>query len=353
MSPPEGLTAPRLGEGAALGAREARGGILVAGLGSIGRCHLRSLLALDTRRPLCLYRSGHGATVEPGWRHLPVHGDLTVALAQRHQAVIVAGPTALHLPVALQAARAGCHLLIEKPLGHSLDGVAELRAEVERQRLHVLVGYQLRLHPTLRRVRDWIATGAIGRVVSAEAHWGEALPDWHPEEDYRRGYSARRELGGGAVLTLSHPLDYLRFLLGDVVRVAAETAQLSGLELEVEDVAHLTLRFASGVLASVHVDYVERPAAHWLRVVGRHGVILWNGADGVAELHRALAPRPERVAPPPGFTRASLFLDEMRHFLDCLAGDAPPACSLADGVAALEIALAALRSAAERRTVDL
>lgn len=331
----------------------ASGAILIAGLGSIGRRHLRSLQALESGRPLHLFRSGQGAPDEPGWADLQVDRELGLALARQPQAVVVANPTALHVPLALQAARAGCHLLIEKPVGHSLEGLADLEAEVERQRLVVLVGYQFRLHPTLQRVKQWLSEGAIGPVVSAQAHWSEALPDWHPHEDYRRGYSARRELGGGALLTLSHPLDYLRWLLGEPISVAAEADRVSQLELDVEDVAHVLLRFESGALGSVQLDYVGRPAQHGLLLVGQAGLIRWNAAHGLAELLRAGGQRTEVERPPAGFGRDQLFLAEMRHFLDCLAGLSRPACSLSEGVATLRLALRALEAARERRTVSL
>jgi predicted dehydrogenase len=324
--------------------------VVVAGLGSVGRRHLENLRALGV--PATLLRTGHGGRIDDRFRHLPVDVDLDAALARRPRAVIVANPTALHLPVSLAAARAGCALLIEKPVSHSFDGVDELRAAVRAAGAACLVGFQYRFHDGLRRIRGWIDEGAVGRPVSAAVEWGEFLPDWHPHEDYRRGYSARRDLGGGAVLTLCHPFDTLRFLLGEVCAVSAEVAQLSGLELDVEDLAQVTLRFASGAVGSVALDYVQRPRRHALRVVGTEGVVRWDEADGAARLVRAGGQ--EQVRPPrPGFARNTMFVDELRHFLDCADGRAAPACGLDDGVRALQIALAALESARSGRRIDV
>jgi predicted dehydrogenase len=232
-----------------------------------------------------------------------------------------------------------------------MEGVTELAAEVAAQGLRVLVGYQFRFHPGLQQVKTWLAQGAIGEVASARARWGEYLPGWHPGDDYRAGYSARRDLGGGVVVTLSHPFDYLRWLLGEVVEVQAQIAQRSGLDLDVEDTAHVILRFASGALATVSLDYVERPAAHRLHLVGRNGLISWDGITGQARLRDAATGRVECVDPPPGFDRNGMFLAEMRHFLDCVYGQVTPACGLDDGIAALRIALAAKRSALEGQTI--
>ena len=96
---------------------------------------------------------------------------------------------------------------------------------IEQNHSQVLVGFQFRFHPGLQQVKKLLDEGAIGKPISAHAHWGEYLPDWHPWEDYKQGYAARPELGGGVVLTLSHPLDYLRWLLGEVESLSAFTSR--------------------------------------------------------------------------------------------------------------------------------
>lgn len=325
--------------------------ILVAGVGSVGRRHVDNLLALGAG-PVRLLRSGRGQPLPTAYESLPVESDLDAALARGPKAVIVSNPTALHVPVGLAAARAGCHLLIEKPVSHSLEGVGELARELAARRSVCLVGFQFRFHPGLRQVEAWLAEGAIGPVVSAHLEWGEFLPDWHPGEDYRHGYSALSELGGGVILTLCHPFDTLRWLLGEVATVSAETGRLSGLELDVEDVAQVTLRFTSGAIGSVALDYVQRPRRHALRIVGRFGQIRWDAAYGAARMGR---PGRDDVVftAPPSFERNAMFVEEVRHFLDCVSGDARPACTLEDGTRALRIALAALESAKTGRRIDV
>ena len=305
--------------------------LAVAGAGSIGRRHLENLRDLGLRDLVVLDR---GSALEPEPR-----------------AVLVCNPTALHVSTALAAARKGAHLFLEKPLSHELGGVAELEAEVRARRLVVLVGFQYRFHPGLRQVREWLRAGALGTVVSARAAWGEHLPSWHPGEDYRQSYSARRELGGGAILTLSHPFDYLRWLLGEVTLVSAEATRRSDLEIDVEDTAVVLLRFASGALGTVALDYIQSPRRHELEIVGTRGTIRWTEATGIAVL-LGREGDPLLVSPAPaGFSRNTMFVDEMRHFLACLAGEESPLCTLADGVAALRLALAAGISARSGRAV--
>jgi predicted dehydrogenase len=325
--------------------------ILIAGLGSIGRRHLRNLLSLGQTEVL-LYRTYRSTLPEHDLAGLPATGDLGQALAWKPQAVIVANPTALHLDVAIPAVQAGCHLLLEKPVSHSMERVDQLEKVVAQQGVGVLVGFQFRFHPGLQQVKGLLDSGAIGRPLSARAAYGEYLPGMHPWEDYRGSYSSRADLGGGVILTLCHPLDYLRWLLGEVEAVWAFAGQLNEFGLQVEDTAEIGLRFSQGAFGSVHLDYNRRPPQHSLEIVGSLGAIRWDNTDGTVQVYRAESDW-QRTPAPPGFERNAMYLAEMEHFLAVMRGEVRPACTLQDGVRALEIALAARRSADERVLVPL
>ncbi|MDD2696216.1 MAG: Gfo/Idh/MocA family oxidoreductase [Anaerolineales bacterium] len=325
--------------------------ILIAGLGSIGRRHLRNLLALG-EKDLLLLRSHHSTLPEAELEGWPVETELERALQHKPEAVIISNPTALHLAIAIPAAEAGCHLLLEKPIADTTEGIEALRAALLKGGGKALVGYHFRFHPGLQRVAELVGAGRIGRPLSARAHWGEYLPGWHPWEDYRQGYSARKDLGGGVILTLSHPLDYLHWILGEVRAVWAFSGQLGDLEIQVEDTAEIGLRFENGALGSLHLDYNQRPPTHTLEIAGTLGTIRWDNADGVVNVFTE-AQGWERLPGPEGFERNHLFLEEMRHFLEVVRGQAEPACSLEDGYQALRLALAAHRSAQQEALVTL
>jgi predicted dehydrogenase len=312
--------------------------ILIAGCGSIGRRHLRNLRSLG-HSDFVLYRSHQSTLPDAELDGIPAEADLQAALAHQPAAVIVSNPTSLHLSVAIAAAQARCHLFLEKPISHNLEGLSELTALVERYQLNVLVGYQFRFHPGLQAVKQLLQREAIGTPVYAHVHWGEYLPGWHPWEDYRSSYSARSDLGGGVILTLCHPLDYLRWLLGEVKTVSAVAGQRL-LGLDVEDMADITLEFQAGAIATVHLDYIQQPPSHTLHITGQRGTIRWDSADGAVHWYEA-----ERgawqVSADLQFERNTMFLAEMQHFLECLSGQAKPLVTLEDGIKGLAIALAA------------
>lgn len=307
---------------------------------------MRNLLALG-EKDIVLYRSRKSTLDDAELAGFPVETSLDAALAHRPDAVIIANPTALHLDVAIPAAQAGCAILMEKPVSHSLERLDELDGSKG------LVGFQFRFHPGLRRAAELLQDGAIGRPLAVHAHWGEYLPNWHPWEDYRQSYSARADLGGGVVLTLSHPLDYLRWLLGEVGALWAFAGHFSDLEVQVDDLAEIGLRFANGAVGGLHLNYIQQPPVHRLEIAGSHGTLTWDNADGAARLYRADAGAWETFAPPPGFERNDLFLAEMRHFIDVARGAAAPLCTLQDGIQAMRLALAVHQSAQEGRVVNL
>jgi len=304
---------------------------LIAGYGSIGRRHFRNLRHLGQDNIL-FYRTHKSSLEDDALKEYIVENDLREALSHHPDAVIISNPTSLHLDVALLAAEAGCSILIEKPLSDSMDQVQEFISTVERQEVKVLLGFQFRFHPSLQKIDRLLNEGKIGKVLSVRAHWGEYLPDWHPWEDYRQGYSARKDLGGGVILTLSHPIDYLRWLIGEIEEVYCRTASHSSLNIEVEDTAEISLAFRNGAIGSVHLNYTQQPPSHWLEIIGNQGTIRWDYYRGAVQLFHASEGSWETFPVREDFQRNNLFLLEMDHFLNVLMGNSEPVCSLHDGV---------------------
>lgn len=325
---------------------------LIAGFGSIGRRHLRNLLALG-QEDILLYRTHHSTLEDEEISRFLVETDLEKALAHQPDGVIISNPTALHLDVAIPAAKAGCYILMEKPLSHTMEGIPALGRSLQQGGGKLLVGYQFRFHPGLQRMKQLLEEAAIGDVISVRSHWGEYLPDWHPWEDYRQSYAARKELGGGVVRTLCHPFDYLRWLVGEVESVSAYTGNLGGLGIPVEDVAEVGLQFEKGVIGSVHLDFIQRPGTHTLELIGSQGTLRWDNADGDVHLYRAADAAWKRYPVPEGFERNDLFLAEMQNFMNVIEGKEEPACTFADGKQVMEIVLAVGQSSATGHQVTV
>ena len=327
---------------------------LVVGLGSIGRRHARNWTQLGLG-PVWVCRQTDNPQPEAVAvdRHF---ARLDEALAAGPDVVLVTNPTHLHVSTTLAAVRAGSHVFVEKPIGATLDGVDELIAAAAAGGRQLVVGYNLRFHPGLARLRELLHQGAVGRPLSLRAEVGEYLPGWHPWEDYRHTYAARREMGGGPVLTLSHELDSVCWLLGQPTQVTCATAHSGVLEIDTEDAAEILLRFPPDVLASVHVDYLRRPPRRIVEITGEDGVLRWEYEENRVLVY-APATREWRVElGSPAFDRNAMFLAQARAFAVRVQGlevEPSPLPSAAEGAHVLRVALAALQSAAEGRRITL
>lgn len=323
---------------------------LVAGYGSIGRRHLRNLIELG-QNDIVLLRSHKSTLPEDEIKDIPVETTVEAALSHRPDGVIIANPTALHLDAAIPAAEAGCAVFMEKPVSDSFKRLPELRKALEKNGGRFQMGFQFRFHPGLNKAKELMASGKIGRPLSFRAEWGEYLPGWHPWEDYRKSYSARRDLGGGVLLTLSHPLDYIRFLFGDPQWIWGLNTKISELELDVDDIAEIGLQMADGTAGSVHLDYYSRPTANLLTVNGSEGSLVCNNLDGIVKIS-APDGQTEVYEPQPPYDRNDMFLNEMRRFIAVTEGSAEPSCTLEDGIAAQRMVDLVRRSWAEKRMFD-
>jgi predicted dehydrogenase len=212
-----------------------------------------------------------------------------------------------------------------------------------------LTGYNLRFLPSLQRFRALLNEQTIGRVLSARCEAGQYLPTWRPDADYRQSVSARRELGGGVLLELSHELDYLRWIFGEVDWVQATLTRQSGLDVDVEDSAHLILGFNAEQgpppIASVYLDFVRRDTTRACTAIGEAGSLRWDGVSGVVEQFE-----PDTGGWSERFRHSSLrdetYLAEWRHWLGCVDRRETPLVSGEDGLAALRIVGAAREAAA-------
>ncbi len=322
---------------------------LIAGLGSIGRRHLRNLEILG-QKDILLYRTHKSTLEDKELAGYPVETDIQTALKHKPDAVIISNPTALHMNVAVPAAQAGCTLFIEKPIANQLDDLVELEAAMKKHKNRIFTAFQFRFNSGLKKAKQLIDDGIIGRPLSFTSHWGEYLPDWHPWEDYRKSYAARGDLGGGVVLTLCHPLDYLRWLFGDVAELTANTGKISDLEIDVEDFAQALLCFQSGVVGSLHLDYYQRPKHHDLEIIGTEGTLHWDYNSTAVWVNRG-SENETYYPPPQDYERNRMFLDEMKHFVDLAAGKVDSLCSYQDGKEALKLIWGILQSSRYKQRV--
>lgn len=329
---------------------------LICGLGSIGKRNLENLEKLKIScENILIFRTNKGTKdfgdkLLESHNHLhPVFINLKEALNQKPDVAFIMNPTSLHIPAALEAANAGCHLFITKPLSNSLNGMEDLKQKVKDNHLTAYVAYQLRFHPLLRQIKHWLDEKKIGKIISASAELSERVTDFHPWEDYRISYASRKDLGGGPVLSFSHEIDYLYWLFGKPKWVFGAGGKLSDLEIDVEDISVSIIQFPN-VLVSLHLDYLKRPAKRFLEIIGEKGRIYWDYFGKKADLI-PLEGEPITIEEPANYERNTMHIEELKHFLDCVNNKKEPSVGLDEGEDVLKICLAIKESMREQKVI--
>lgn len=250
---------------------------LICGMGSIGLRHFRNLKDLGYK-DIIIYSTGK--SVLPGLqeeiKEYNVYNILDDALLEKPDVCMITNPTSMHVDIALKVANSGCHLYIEKPLSHNLNNLSELQRIVDEKKLITFITYQFRFHPHIKKLKNIFKDDQYGKPLYVTTEWSEYLPDWHPWEDYKKGYSARKDLGGGVLLTQIHPMNYLSYIFGEIEKVQVNKIASKSLDIEVDDIADLLINFRNGMSGHVHVDFLQKPRVHTMKIVTSKGRFEWD-----------------------------------------------------------------------------
>lgn len=326
---------------------------LIVSLGSIGRRHLRNLRTLRPEAQIGVLRltsSGAGEGLQAG---VDIQFDsINEAVAFGPDAAIIASPASTHLSVAMPLVQAGIPLLIEKPLATNCAGLGELLTAAAG--IPLMTAYNLRFLPSLVETRHLVQSGTIGQVLGVRAEVGQYLPDWRPAARYQESVSARQELGGGALLELSHEIDYVCWILGAPARVSACGGRFGALEIDVEDMVSLSLEYDQPrMLANIHLDFLQRAASRTCKFIGSEGTLVWDGIAETIVMYRADTRQWSRTELPAVPDKNTMYLEELAHFLDAVERRAPVDIDGEQGLQVLHIVEAAKRSIATRTAVEL
>jgi predicted dehydrogenase len=309
--------------------------VLLAGIGSIGRRHLRLLRERREVSDIIAYRRSIVGDIEG----VQEFEDIDAALDTNPDVAFITNPTHLHVETAIMCARGGCDIFIEKPLSNDREGTQELCSVTDDRDLVTMVGCQLRFTPILDRVNDVITEGTMGSVLSFEAYSGSYLPDWRSGQDYRKSYSAEPETGGGAVLDLIHELDYTHWLFGPFDNICGRIGRVSSLDIRSEDAAVMTLD-TDQLLGSVHVDYCRPVPRRTLEVVFDEGVITADFIKQTVTIESRDGCDVESF----NYNRDKLFRRQLDHFFEAVDCRKPTCNDVHEGKEVLDLALKAKSS---------
>jgi len=316
---------------------------LVIGLGSIGRRHLRNLAARFPAAQLHVLRHRTAPDAEATALGATLHADADSTLALDFDLVVLATPSANHIDLLPRLIAKGCNLLVEKPVVATLADCDRVLEALKRAPAAVRAsGFNFRYLPSLQQARSLIAAGALGRLARASFTAGLWLPDWRPDQDYTKGYSADAARGGGVELDLVHEIDVARWLFGDLRLDYARGGHQSSLDIAANDTALAVLSSPrGGPFVQIALDYVARQRVRHYEIIGDAAGLQWDLAGQLIHLtpdgRRALSEDAR------DFDVAQTYLSMLDCVAAAMAGDTttPPPQSLADGIESTRLALQA------------
>ena len=325
--------------------------VLIIGGGSIGQRHARCFLKTGRARvSVCDTRAAVLNELSSQYPLAATFSDLESALEVPHDVAVVATPAPLHIPMARRLIEAGCHVLIEKPLSTSQEGIDQLKSEAQQHARVVGVAYVMRHNPGIVALREQVRRGSHGPPLEVVYHGGQDFPFFRPA--YREIYYRDRATGGGAIQdALTHIVNAVEWIVGPVRAVAADAAHLALEGVDVEDTVHVMARHGD-LLASYALNQHQPPNESVLQINCRDASLR-------AELHANCWKRMKR-----GETQWQTFhyefadrdvgfVAQANAFLDSVAGGQNVACSVEEAEQTLRCCLAILKAADHRCWVSL
>lgn len=328
--------------------------ILVVGCGSIGRRHIgnfRSLKGVGRVRA-CDMNPERLKIVKEKFPEVETTTNFEEALDKGPCGVAVCTPPHIHTPLAMAAVRRGYPVMMEKPFAMTADGVEELLLLADEKNLPVMTAYCLRFWTPLIMLKEMLNSGRIGRPLFIHVDYSSYLPEWHPWEDYRAFYMAKKSQGGGAILDDSHAIDFTRWLMGEVDTVACFNDHISALEIDSDDIAEILLRFKSGAIGSIHLDLFSRTFQSALRIEGEDGILEWDRFDNNEVRWYDPARKIWETTRLSGDTQG-MYIKEAEHFLECVERKKTPLIDGWEGYRTLRTVLACIESSKTQRMVKV
>lgn len=225
--------------------------------------------------------------------------------------VFITNPTSLHVETALHFKGLVSGIFIEKPLSDSIKEAKKLHNNENNTLVHVAC--PMRFHPIIKFLKNYFRNEK--QVLNIRIYYGSHLSEWRPQSDYRTSYSAKKNLGGGVSLDLTHEIDYMIWIFGDVIEGYFGSSKISDLETDVEDIAYGVWKLENGGLCEIHLDYFRKTPKRDMEIVTKDSVIY---ADFLKSKITLYEENKEVNILDFDFERNDMYIDEMKYFLKCV-----------------------------------
>jgi len=305
--------------------------LAIIGLGSIGKRHLE--IAKRIRPELNI--STISSKEKPNQNKLVDQNFLSIdsAISFGIEAAIISNPAPFHINCAIELLDAGVHILIEKPLSNNSLKIDQLINAEKKSSAKALIGYCYRYDKNGIFFKKMIMNKKIGTILSASINCSSYLPEWRNDKDYKSSVSARKDLGGGVLLELSHEIDYSYWLFDDFTSVYCSIVNSGELNIDSEDIADIILISKEKFPVNIHLDFNSRVYNRMCTVRGTKGNLVWD----IFEKRILLQKSNENSKIIYNDIQSDMYYSQLVHFFDCIENNADPCITLNDGVASMKL----------------
>lgn len=317
----------------------------VIGCGSIGQRHIENLIKLGHKVVAWNRNKFRRNLVEKKFGIKTYHNLDEMLDLKDLSASIICSPSSLHFAHAKKVINKNINLFIEKPLAISIKGIDNIECEAKKKGLISHIGTNMRFHFGPALIKKHLKKKTIGKILWGNFWAGMYLPDWHPTENYRKMYSAKKKLGGGAIMDFIHEIDLICWLFKMPSKLAAMMGNSGFLDIETEDVADVIMSYPKGLKINLHIDYIQRPFQRGIYLVGDKGSMKWDSALKKVEFYLYNSQKVINKRYPKNYKHNNMYLEQMKYFLKCLTKKKQSESDIKEGRRTLELALAIKKSA--------
>ena len=316
--------------------------ILIVGYGSIGKRHFKNISKILDAKIIVLTKQKNLPELQKN--NVYVVNSLKEALSYKPNIGFVTNETSFHVDTAIKLANNGMNLFLEKPLSHSTKNVNKLQKIIKKKKLITQIGCHMRFHPCVRKIKNILEKNSLGRILSVDIESSSYLPDWHPYEDYRFGYAARDDLGGGISLTSIHEIDLLYWFFGMPQKVFSIIGKFSDLKVKTDDLSVMTFLLKNKIIGEVHLDYFQRPEFKSCKIKGVKGTLYWDSCINEVNFFPHKSQKWKSLIKIKKFQKNSMYVDEIKYFFNCIKSNCITMNNIDDGIKTLQIVLSAKKS---------
>lgn len=255
---------------------------LVIGLGSMGKRRIRNLKHLE-QKDIIGFDTREDRCKEANEKYqIQVFTDISKALNEKPDAMIISTPPDLHMKYAKIAIKNRIHFFTEASVIQ--DEMEEVISELANLDIIGLPSCTMRYHPIIENISNILKIGKIGKPLAFLYHSGQYLPDWHPWEDYRKFYVSKRETGACREIV---PFELIWFtsVFGKISSVIASKSKVSKLEADIDDIYSVLLEFQNGIRGNFTVDVIARFPYRQLKILCEDGVIFADWTDRIVKYY--------------------------------------------------------------------